>query len=69
MENDWILIKTYFNSNEAHVVKGLLQEHHIQAVLLNKQDSSYGVFGQLELYCHLNQAAQAIDILENLNDE
>lgn len=49
MENDWKKIKTYTNAIQAEIVKQMLEENDIPAVLLNKQDSSY-LFGKIELY-------------------
>lgn len=49
MEKDWIKIRTYSNVFRAEIVKQMLLENDIPAVVLNKQDSSYH-FGRLELY-------------------
>ncbi|MBI1221961.1 MAG: hypothetical protein GC180_05090 [Bacteroidetes bacterium] len=69
MEQDWILLNTYVNPNDAHVVMSMLEENGIRVVSLNKRDSSYGVFGLIELYCHVNQAHQAMDLIESSEDE
>lgn len=69
MEADWILLKTFYNPNVAHVAQSMLEENGIKIVALNKRDSSYGVFGVIELYCHVNQAHQALDIIETVEDE
>lgn len=49
MEKDWIKIRTYSNVFRAEIVKQMLVENDIPAVVLNKQDSSYH-FGRLELF-------------------
>ena len=49
MEKDWIKVKTYTKAFEAEIVKQMLEENGVAAVLLNKQDSSY-LFGKIELY-------------------
>ena len=49
MEKDWIKVKTYIKAFEAEIVKQMLEENGVAAVLLNKQDSSY-LFGKIELY-------------------
>lgn len=64
MENDWKKIKTYTNAVQAEIVKQMLEENGIPAVVLNKQDSSY-LFGKIELY--VNEAA--IDVAERLIGE
>ena len=42
----------------------MLEENGINVVLLNKQDSSYLMFGPIELYVH-EEINQAITLLEN----
>jgi hypothetical protein len=64
MENDWKKIKTYTNAVQAEIVKQMLEENGIPAVVLNKQDSSY-LFGKIELY--VNEAS--IDVAERLVGE
>ncbi|GAA4513410.1 MULTISPECIES: putative signal transducing protein [Sphingobacterium] len=49
MENGWVKIRTYTKAYEAEIVKQMLEENGIAAVILNKQDSSY-LFGKIELY-------------------
>ena len=38
------------NPNKAEIIKQMLEENDINVVLLNKQDSSYNMFGSIELY-------------------
>ena len=49
MEKGWIKVRTYTKALEAEIVKQMLEENGVAAVLLNKQDSSY-LFGKIELY-------------------
>lgn len=65
MESNWILLKSYDNESEALIKLQFLESMGIRAIILNKRDSSYPVFGVTELYCHLSQAHQALDIIEN----
>ncbi len=64
MEKDWIKIKIYTNPLEAEIVKQMLEENGIAAVLLNKQDSSY-LIGKLELYVSEDQKAAALELINN----
>jgi len=57
MEKGWIKVKTFAKPIEAEIVKQMLEENDVAAVLLNKQDSSY-LFGKIELYVH--EANEAI---------
>ncbi len=65
MEKDWIRIFATDRAFEAEMVKGMLQENGINAVVLNRQDSSYISLlpGQAEIYVHASQAAQAVDLI------
>lgn len=57
MEKGWTKVKTFTKPIEAEIVKQMLEEHEIPAVLLNKQDSSY-LFGKIELY--VNESNEAV---------
>jgi hypothetical protein len=47
---------------EASIIKGMLEENNIPVFLMNKQDSSYLNFGEVELYVPHNLK----DIAQNL---
>lgn len=55
------------NSYLAEILKDVLLAHGIECVLINKQDSSYLVFGEAELYTHINKAEEALQIIEEEN--
>jgi hypothetical protein len=63
--NGWIKIRTTRSLPEANIMKGMLEENNIAAVLLNRQDSSYLVFGEIELYVQ----PQFKDIAKHLLDQ
>ncbi len=56
----WFLLYATRNFAEASIVKGMLEENHIKVIVLNKQDSSYLNFGEIELYVpvHLKDIAK-----------
>ena len=57
------------NPNKAEITKQMLEENNIKVVLLNKQDSSYLMFGEIELYINKEQFDQAKDLLKyTIND-
>jgi hypothetical protein len=41
----------------------MLVEHHIDSVLLNKQDSSHRTFGHIEVYIHQQDFSTAIEVM------
>ncbi|MFN4972643.1 MAG: putative signal transducing protein [Bacteroidota bacterium] len=67
MENDWVKIYTTTQPMQAQIVLGLLHENGIFAVELNKRDSSYTVFGNIDIYCNPEQEMEARQLLSNTN--
>ena len=66
MENNWIKVYTTENPYTAEIIKQSLIEQDIPAVVLNKQDSSYKVFGTLQVMVHPDHVdAATAYILEN----
>lgn len=63
MEKNWVKIYTSFNFYRAEIIKQVLVEHHIDAVLLNRQDSSHHAFGNIEVYVHKEDFSDAIEIM------
>jgi hypothetical protein len=50
MEKDWILVYTFAQMYKAEMLKELLFDQGIEAIIINKKDSSYNDFGDIELY-------------------
>lgn len=57
--NQWFKIFTSPNLPQASIVKGMLEENHVPVMVVNKQDSSYLNFGDIEIYVpsHLKDIA------------
>jgi len=60
--SDWFKLYTTRNYAEANIIKGMLEENNIQVIILNKLDSSYLAFGEIELYvpAHLKDIAKQL---------
>jgi hypothetical protein len=60
--NNWFLLYSTQNFAEASIIKGMLEENEIRVVVLNKQDSSYLSFGEIEVYvpAHLKDIAKQL---------
>jgi hypothetical protein len=58
----WDKIFSTKNLAEASIIQGLLAENEVPVQVLNKQDSSYPMFGDIELYvpAHLNITAKQL---------
>ena len=63
MEKNWVRIYKSANFYQSEIVKQMLLQHHIEAVLMNKQDSSYHNFGDVEVYIHQENFSNAIEIM------
>ena len=61
----WFKLYTTKNFAEANIVKGMLEENNITAIILNKLDSSYLAFGDIELYVPLHLKDVAVHLLNN----
>ena len=57
------------NPNKATIIKQMLEENNIKVVLLNKQDSSYLMFGLVELYVQKNKLKESKNLLKEINNE
>ena len=50
MKDKWNKVFSSTDHFKIQILKGLLKKNHIPAVIMNKQDSSYNLFGDIELY-------------------
>jgi hypothetical protein len=59
MKNWWLLYTTQ-NLPQANIIKGMLEQNNVPTWVVNKQDSSYNNFGDIELYVpvHLKDIAK-----------
>jgi hypothetical protein len=63
MEKNWIRVYKSANFYQSEIVKQMLIQHAVGAVLLNRQDSSYRNFGNVEVYVHQEDFDNAIELL------
>ena len=56
------LLYSTTNQAEASIIKGMLEENNIPVFLMNKQDSSYLNFGEVEIYVphNLKEISQSL---------
>ena len=54
------------NPNTAEITKQMLEENDINVVLLNKQDSSYLMFGLIDIYVNEKQVEKAKNLLNDI---
>ncbi|AMS26030.1 hypothetical protein AEM51_02375 [Bacteroidetes bacterium UKL13-3] len=65
MEHNWTKVFTTTNPIEAEIILSMLHEHDIEAVEMNKRDSSYLAFGTVEVYCPAEKAITALHLINN----
>ncbi len=64
MLDKWEKVMVTEVSSKAELTRMVLENNGVQAVLLNKKDSSY-LLGVFEIYVPVGQAAFAMQILNN----
>ena len=68
MEN-WKCVYTTDQVYKANAVKELLAEENIEAVVMNRKDSAYTVFGNVELYVPPEDENLAAELIKKLKIE
>lgn len=61
----WYKIYTTDSYAEANIIKGMLEENSIKAIMLNKQDSNY-LIGEIEVYVSVHFKDVAIHLVNNV---
>jgi hypothetical protein len=64
---DWIKIYTTANAPKAEIIKGMLNEHCINANILNKRDSEFPSLGDVEIYVEKSNESQAKQLIDEHN--
>lgn len=62
MNSNWVKIYTSSQFFKSEIVKQVLIDHEIDAIILNKQDSSYK-FGEVEVHIHQDNFDKALAII------
>ncbi len=61
--SQWFKIYSTPNLPQATIVKGMLEENNIPVMMVNKQDSSYLNFGDIEVYVPAHYTNIASDLM------
>ena len=69
MEKNWIKIYSSTNPIEVEILKHILLENNIYAVNINQQDSSYLMFGTIDLYIKRDNQKEAFQLMEKQQNE
>ena len=65
-KKDWVNIFTSTSVAQVEIIKGKLKNNDINAVIINKRDSTYQAFGPVELYVKPEDEAAAKEIIANV---
>ncbi len=64
MDSNWVKVFSTSFLAQAEIIKAMLIENEVDAVVLNKLDSSYLAFGQAEVYVHPSNEAEALRLIQ-----
>ena len=67
-QKKWSILKTSNQVFELEMMKGFLIENGINAIVMNKQDSSYQMFGDGELLVKEEDVKRAKELLNKTNE-
>ena len=67
MEKDWVVAKSFSKAYIADIAVEVLADNEIRGVVMNKKDSSYQTFGDVEVYVETANLKKAKALLEELN--
>tara|TARA_B100001971_G_C18107114_1_gene492125 strand:- start:685 stop:903 length:219 start_codon:yes stop_codon:yes gene_type:complete len=68
VDNNWIKIYTSTEQYKINLLKGYLLKRDILTISINKKDSSYLVFGEIELYVKKENVILAKNLIEKQNN-
>jgi len=68
MEDNWVSVYSTDKPWQAEIAKQVLTENGIEAVVMNKQDSSYHVFGEAEVYVSSGDVEKSKELLKNIEN-
>lgn len=65
MNENWVKVFSTSFLAQAEIYKAMLIENDVDAVVVNKLDSAYLVFGQAEVYVQAENESRAKELIEN----
>jgi len=65
MEANWVLIYSSTIVVDVEMKRMYLEENGINSIIINKQDSVYNTFGEIELYVNRDHILKAKRLIES----
>ena len=69
MSGEWILVYSTDKEYQAELVRQMLANEGIIAEIMNKQDSAYPVFGDIEIYVQVTDILKSIQLIKKFESE
>lgn len=66
---DWTAVFKTTQPYQAEMVKDILEDNGIEAVILNQKDSSYNLFGEINVMVHTKNSEKAEEIIKTIDCE
>jgi len=66
MEKDWVIAYDTKQEYLAEIARSVLFDNDIESVIINKKDSIYNSFGDVEIYVNRDNLIRAKQILQKL---
>lgn len=63
--NNWVKVFESKQAYQVEMVKDMLADQGFDAVIVNKKDTAYNIFGQYEIHVAPEYAVRAIRVIEN----
>ena len=67
MEKDWVVIYTTDQLYKSEILKDVFEDHQINCVVMNKQDSSYMSFGSINVLVQADDVIKAKHIINKID--
>lgn len=67
MEKDWVKILSSNKEYQIQIAELILNENEIETIIMNKVDSSYPTFGNIELFVNKEDVFKAIQLINKIN--
>ena len=68
MEKNWIKLFSSDDVIKVEIMKHILFSNNIKSVIINNKDSSYLMFGTIDLYINKKDKSSAIEIINQENE-
>lgn len=59
MHKGWLLAYSTTVDYQAHIIKDMLENYGIDAIIVNKKDSAYVIIGDIEIYVNQENLMEA----------